>query len=793
MKNYIRPRLGVCALLGFLAATAGASAQTVPASPSSSNESVLTLDQFTVSATKSTGYRSNSAITATGIGTRVGDTPLAISIITGELIADTSGFEVREALNLVPGVVNNPRSESAFTVRGFGGNISYRNGQYRRQLLTTWNIDQVEVIKGPAAIFFGAVRPGGIINYLTKKPVLTSDFTDAKITVGNEDFYQAEFYHNQVINDKLAIRVGLGGITSGGERTFEYKRENYSGFSVLWKPTKNQQLTFDAEAINRKLFYLSSYPVRALANSKVYGVAAAIAAQAGINRQSTTADTANRAYLTTLGYSTTVGASNFTPLYDMFAPIDYGATLSNDAWQKQRSNAFDLDYLLQINDRLVWQTTLNMAFDDTDGLQPSDGDTRPYADGSVRFRTEYFINQRFSRMAHNKLTWRFDLGPTKHTLQLGQDYQYVLFRRPGYLNSSLQYNDSPGNTGSASTNPYVTNFIPGVTTPVSITDVFNASGQTFNIVRDRWEVNYGYFLVDQFQLFNDRVFGMAGLRKNRFTGKIKYSKPISNSSKSTTGNPVDYDVVGSKGGYTPQYGVIVKVLPDLSVFGTYSESIEPNFSLDADGVSSEPVSSTSWDFGLKTELLDGRITSTLAYYDIKRGNLAYRDSDREIATGRSPYFIFGNEEASKGYEADVNWSPNDAYQLIFGWSHVTEAKTTKSNDATLVGRRFGGVPENTVSLWNRYDFKSGPLKDVTVGFGARYNQDTNISQSPTNVVRVPSFTVYDAMLAYKFKAAGRDLKAQFNVKNLTDKLYREGVDGYFGQKRTLYLSLSTRF
>lgn len=775
------------------AAVTGLLAQTATDGKPAATE-VITLEDFVVTSSKTEGYRATNAITATGIGTKISDTPLAISIITSELINDIAGFDLREALNFAPGVLTNPRSESSFTVRGFGGNISYRNGQYRRQLLTTWNIDQAEVIKGPAALFFGAVRPGGIINYITKKPVLSGTFTDVKLMGGTEEFLQGEVYHNQVLNDKLAIRIGLGGNTNGGQRPYEFKHEDYSGFSVLWTPTQNQRITFDAEAINRNLFYLSAYPSRAIINSKVHGVAGAIAAQAGLNRQSTSADSANRAYLTTLGFSGTVGASNFYPLYDSWAPYSYETTLANDAWQKQRSNAFDLDYLLKINDKLVWQTTLNAAFDDTDGLQPSDGEVRPYADGSVRMRTEFFINQRFSRMAHNKLTWRFDLGPTKHTLQLGQDYQYVLFRRPGYLNAANQYNDSPGNTGSASINPYVAYYFPGGTAPASVQQIFASSGQTFNIVRDRWEQNYGYFLVDQVQLFNDRVYGLAGVRYNKFTGKIKYNKPVSNSSQSAkNGGLADYDVVGSKGGWTPQAGAIVKLVPGWSAFATFSQSVEPNFSLDADGVSSEPVESEAWDFGLKTELFDGRLTGTFAYYDIVRGNLAYPDTERQIATGRSPYYIFGNEESSKGFEVDANWAPIDNYQVVFGWSHVTDATVIKSNDATIVGRRFGGVPENTYNLWNRYTFKAGPAKGLTVGLGLRHNDAANLSSSPNNAVVIPAFTVVDAMLAYNFKVGGRDVKAQFNVKNLADKLYREGSDGYFGQSRTMYLSFSTRY
>lgn len=768
----------------------------VPAAPPAEEETIQ-LSEFIITSEKASGYRATSAITATGIGTKIGDTPLAINVVTNELILDTAGFEMREALNLVPGVLTNPRSESAVTIRGFGGLISYRNGQYRRQLMTTWNMDRIEVIKGPAAIFFGAVRPGGIVNNVTTKPVFTGDFTDTKLTVGNESFYQAELFHNQVLNDKLAIRVGIGGMTVDGERNFEYKEEYYLGLSAIWKPTSNQQITFDIEGINRELFYLSSYPSRALANSKVYGNAAAIAAQASINRQSVTADTANRNFLTSLGYSGTTTASNFYPLYDMFAPYDYTASVSYDATQWQEGQAVDLDYLLKVNDSLVWQTTLNYAFDDTAGIQPSDGETRPYADGTVRFRVEDFINVRDSYNVHNKLTWRFDLGKTKHTVQFGQEYQRVIFTRPGYYNDASAtvktYVDSPGNTGSSSTNPYVINFLPGTSTPVSLRAVLRASGQGFSIVRKRTENSEGYFVVAQSKYFNDRLNTLAGVRYNKFGGDIKYNKPISNSSVSAAnGGFANYDVLGAKGAWTPQAGLLFKIIPELSAFATYSESIEANFQLDADGVASQPIESSSWDVGLKAELLNGRLTATGTYFDIERSNIAYRDTTRETATGRSPYYIFGNSEASKGVELETNWALTDNYSLIAGWSHIPTAETTQSNTASFIGRRFGGIPENTYVLWNRYTLSSGPLKGLTFGAGIRHNDSTNLSQDPNNAVQIPSFTVYDAMISYKFKAFNREVKSQFNVKNLTDELYREGADGYFGQARTFYLSLSTR-
>jgi iron complex outermembrane recepter protein len=751
------------------------------------DEQVITLGEFNVTAEAASGYRATNAITATGIGARISDVPIAISVVTNELIQDMASLEMREALNYVPGVLTNPRGESTVVIRGFSGLISYRNGQYRRQLMTTWNIDRIEVIKGPSAIFFGAVRPGGIVNNVTIKPVLTNTFTDAKLTVGTYDHYQAEFYHNQALTDNFAIRVGAGLIDSGGERDFEYKDEYYFGFSALWKPTVNQQLTLDVESINRKVFYLSAYPYRALANSLVYRVPGAITAQANVNQATTTADSANRAYLNSLGYSGTVGAANFYPLFDMFAPMDYKTALAHDARQTQESQTVDLDYLLQLRDNLVWQTTLNWAMDDTAGLQPSSGETRPYADGSVRFRTEDFINVRYSWNVHNKLTWRFDLGPSSHTLQFGHEIQNVLFERPGYFDAQNRYNDSP-------VGAFTYRHTPGVTPPVSVEALHAASGQNFNIVRKRTEINRGLFIVDQARFLQNRLHVLAGARYNSFGGDIRYNRPVANSSLSAAqGGLASTDVIGAKSAWTPQFGVLFKIVPQLSLFATYSESIEPNFQLDADGVASEPVQSDSIDVGLKAEALDGRLTATLAYYDISRDNLAYRDTARELASGRSPYFIFGNSEASEGVELDVNWSPVDNFNVIGGWSHVMTAETTRSNNATFVGRRFGGIPENTYFLWGRYTFSEGALPGLTVGAGLRHSDATNLSQDPQIAVTLPSFTVFDAMASYRLPVAGRDLRLQLNVKNLTDKLYREGSDGFFARKREIFLSASMRF
>ncbi|MEO7599507.1 MAG: hypothetical protein ABIV50_11285, partial [Opitutus sp.] len=93
------------AFAGCLALAVSAAAQTTAATDQSAPTEAIMLDEFTVRTDQASGYRATNAITATGIGSKISDTPLAISVVTHELIADTSLFEAREALNLVPGVL----------------------------------------------------------------------------------------------------------------------------------------------------------------------------------------------------------------------------------------------------------------------------------------------------------------------------------------------------------------------------------------------------------------------------------------------------------------------------------------------------------------------------------------------------------------------------------------------------------------------------------------------------------------------------------------------------------------
>ncbi|MHA6720408.1 TonB-dependent siderophore receptor [Sphingomonas sp. RS6] len=115
--------------------------------------------------------------------------PQSVQVINSDLFTDQGARDATDIYRNISGVT--AFSYAGVTFRGFRQDQSFYDGQRGNPFIgfsvpQLFNIDRVEVLKGPAGLFFGPGSPGGIINYVSKTP---SDKTGLRtvVTAGNYD------------------------------------------------------------------------------------------------------------------------------------------------------------------------------------------------------------------------------------------------------------------------------------------------------------------------------------------------------------------------------------------------------------------------------------------------------------------------------------------------------------------------------------------------------------------------------------------------------------------------------
>nr|WP_242018659.1 MULTISPECIES: TonB-dependent siderophore receptor [unclassified Synechocystis] len=174
-----------------------------------------------------------SASTATGLDTPLLDIPQSIQVVPQQVLQDRNVTELGPALQTVPGVSPaGGRGTSVFgpgfLIRGFPVNNSiFRDGIPYQSLapLNTTDIEQIEVLKGPSSIVFGAGEPGGSINLISKKP-LDEPYYNAAVSLGNYNDYRLDVDLSGPLLpeaiDTVNYRLNVSYETSGSFRDFVY-------------------------------------------------------------------------------------------------------------------------------------------------------------------------------------------------------------------------------------------------------------------------------------------------------------------------------------------------------------------------------------------------------------------------------------------------------------------------------------------------------------------------------------------------------------------------------------------
>jgi len=250
MGKLFRVQPTMAAVLLVLSSWQVNSAETESVSDNKANA----LPEITVQATQSNDikYQPITNTTAAKIKAPLRDIPQSIDVVPAALIKDQGAQSLQDVLKNVPGVSFNlgDGQRDQFVIRGFDaiGDLFVDgirdDALYYRDLS---NVEQIEVLKGPASVLYGRGSSGGIINRITKKP--GKAIKEVAITAGVYDKKRATVDYGDNIGESASFRLVGAVEDSGSFRDQGYlERESFAP-SIAFNLSEKTKLLVQLEKL----------------------------------------------------------------------------------------------------------------------------------------------------------------------------------------------------------------------------------------------------------------------------------------------------------------------------------------------------------------------------------------------------------------------------------------------------------------------------------------------------------------------------------------------------------------
>jgi len=731
---------------------------------------------FDVSTDLDSGYRASNSISGSRFDAPIRDLPFAIQAFTNSFIQDQKPVNIFDVVRYSPGVTyrSNDFNEgnANLAIRGFAvgttpGSVQIlRDGFHGPSIFDFTNISRLEVVKGPASFLYGQVAPGGIVNIITKSPQPKFAAT-ADATWGSYGQYRFDADVTGPASKKLFYRLA----TSYDQDVHYW--QPYDAYSrdiapsLLWQPTNRVSVSLKYEN-----FYKLETPQ--------------LMQKPGYNTQAGVVPTASDPNLSGV---------------DVPGLPDTWNSMSYSDYRRSETNALSAWIDFAVGDHWNLRTSYSHVDYEIDALFSGNFGM---ADNST------FMQGR--RVRHQTYTNRGDTGELQAVGKYATDYASLrLLLGAQYIDRSFKVRASQApNDPTLGSNPTASplplwdlrdpsTWNRDATVPLSALTA-NAAAATTSYV------DKSVYGGTTFGFFDDRLLLLAGLRLT--ATESQFTNDLTGQSQPKT----------SQSMVTPQYGVLYKPTPGLSLFASYAESFVPGTTLltNTDGTTS-PAKATKgrgYDIGVKSDLLDGRISGTLTYFDIRNENIVNDLSSTNSSGSVIIYNVQSGEQRSRGVELDTTITVTDNWQLYLSYSYMyaritefsgNDAAVLAQNPATLdaAGQanykqvsRFHNAPlqmsaPHLANLWTRYNFTQGTLKGVHVGGGVNFvYHQTLLPDTPESAYQ--TYTLVNATVGYSWEWGRHPLTLELLGKNLTDELYRPSQSTR-SRPREALLTLKARF
>jgi iron complex outermembrane receptor protein len=662
------------------------------------SESRQELQEVVVSTTQSR-YQVLSSNASTRSNTPLLSTPQSVQVMSSQVLHDRQAFTLNEIAGAFTGMKAN-NGNGNFQIRGFSAyspnDASFLLYNGIRGNLFLWsqqpllyNIESVELLRGPSGALFSEGSPGGMVNFVTKKP-LAERQASVDLSVGSWGFGRASVDFTGPVDrqKKLLYRTIVGYDRSESFRNDQKKQNVFIAPSLTY-------LASSRTSLNLELNYAYAKAVQQYDNGSFI-------------------------------YTRADGSFDFNRYSNKLtiqSPTDYGKTHNASA---------TLTFDHQINDKLkltVVERAVRNVLDFTDhipvGRIGNDSISRGYQDWET---------DRFSLQTTAFATYMAKTGAVGHQIIAGVDYN-----RYGWTRNDYQYKSS---TRISILHPDYTGSIPDASVPADESD---DNKRVTNLV--------GGYIQDQLSI-GSKLKVLASLRYDHYNAK---ETPLSERD-----NKQGDELQAS--GLIPRISLVYLPVRNVSVYGTYLKSFNPQTSNNVLAGGPFPTrKATQYEVGSKADLFAGRLSATLALYQIKYANILTAAPTEENSHRQAA--IDGTR--SRGGEFSVTGNLN-ALSLIAGYAfneHVLVSTTTYGKK----GDRFANAPRHQLNFWGKYALPANVLKGLSVAAGVRYVSDQVGLLSNQNFV-FPSYTVLDAAISYQRNR----FQVQLNAYNLANKHYFTG-------------------
>ncbi|MCH7337739.1 catecholate siderophore receptor Fiu [Acinetobacter sp. NIPH 2699] len=695
------------------------------------------------------------------------DTPQTVQVIKKELLQEQGAASLMEALRNTPGITlqmgenGNTSAGDTFQMRGFSTQTStYVDGIRDLGAVSrdVFNLEQIEVVKGPSGAEAGRGSASGYINLVTKLPKAeNSREVSARYNTAENARLTADI--NQAINESVAIRLNAMG-QDGGVEGRDVIENN--GWAVA------PSIAFGLDSDTR--FYLYSQHIRQR-NTPDGGIPT-VGMKGFFNADAK------------LNSAKKVDRSNYYGSVNDYEDIDADmitAKIESDFGEKIKFTNTTRYGKSQMNRALTGINGLSRNIPNTTPVQQSDN---PH-DWTVA-RSHQGVDQENKILANiSALNFNFKTGAVEHDLVAGLE-----FLQEQQISRTLS-TQAPGQIPAPSTKPanlYNPNHYDVM--PKLVYTGAYSDGETQTAAA---------YLFNTIKLLDNRLQFNGGVRVDYYHTDYEALTVATNSTSGiVTKTPTDLKAHDTLVSW--KLGSLFKPTENSSVYASYAKSLTPpgsaNFGLsaaenNANNSFAKPQETNHYEVGGKWDVLQSKLALNAAVYRTENENQFTTDpiTKESIQEGKTRV---------EGVELGVVGQITDAWNISAGVAHMkTKQKNQQGFNADgdkTITDSVRWSPDWTASLWTTYD-----IAGFKVGLGARYVDEQKRvitdSKAPANMPSVPSYVVFDAMAGYSIN---KNASVNLNVYNLADKEYISALNNggsrfVLGQPRSAALTFNYKF